>query len=489
MNTDGSRALVEELGLTMTIGSLFAGIGGFDLGCECAGLRSIWNVERDPACRKLLAAKFPHAAQYDDARTVSAANLAPVDLICGGFPCQDLSVAGKRSGLSGERSGLFYQLTRITYELKPAFLLWENVPGLVSSFSPITEPTAREVEAGEREVEEDSDLETVLRELDRIGYHGGFRHFDARYFGLAQRRRRVFGMFARADIGAGRCAEILSLAEGVRWHPAPRREAGEDAAGTLSARAKAGGGLGTAFDCCGGLQVAATLSANPPSRRAGGSCPTAGHFIVPGLNAGRDGYNDGSDQTYVPEIADCLQERDSKGADSDTKRGHLIPMAFAERTRDGVKTVEITPGGIAPALTNPGAGGRSDAVRVLAPIAFQPKASASQSMNPNEVAPALDVSKGGGMAVAFHENQRGELTVNDTAGSLKVGGGKPGQGYPAVAGNFGVRRLTPRECERLQGFPDDWTAGFSDSVRYRMLGNAVAVPVARWIAGRLAATE
>ncbi|MEK6839330.1 MAG: DNA (cytosine-5-)-methyltransferase, partial [Nanoarchaeota archaeon] len=194
-------------------------------------MRSAWNVEREPTCRKLLAAKFPNAAQYDDVQTVGTHNLAPVDLICGGFPCQDLSVAGHRAGLSGSRSGLYYHLTRITDALKPAFLLWENVPGLHSS-------------------DDGRDFARVLMELARIGYSGVWRTFDAQYFGLAQRRRRIFSLFARGDTGAERAAEILSLAEGVRWHPAPRREAQK----------------------------------NTPS--------AIGRSIALCLNAGRDGYND-----------------------------------------------------------------------------------------------------------------------------------------------------------------------------------------------------
>lgn len=94
-------------------------------------------------------------------------------------------------------------------------------------------------------------------------------------------------------------------------------------------------------------------------------------------------------------------------------------------------------------------------------------------------------------AVAFHENQRAEVTFNDTAGSLKVGGGKPGQGYPAIQSAMSVRRLTPRECERLQGFPDDYTLityrgkPAADGPRYRALGNSMAVPCMRWLGERI----
>jgi DNA (cytosine-5)-methyltransferase 1 len=129
------------------------------------------------------------------------------------------------------------------------------------------------------------------------------------------------------------------------------------------------------------------------------------------------------------------------------------------------------------------------------PLIFQGKASRHQSMNCGALSPSLDRAKAGGIAVALHENQRAEMTTNDTAGSLKSGGGKPGQGYPAAFIGPAVRRLTPRECERLQGFPDDYTLvryngkPMADGPRYRMLGNSMAVPVVRWIGDRLRRLE
>lgn len=112
-------------------------------------------------------------------------------------------------------------------------------------------------------------------------------------------------------------------------------------------------------------------------------------------------------------------------------------------------------------------------------------------MNPTDVVPSLDVGKAGGMAISVHQNQRGEISTSETAGSLKVGGGKPGQGYPAVAQATSVRRLTPRECERLQGFPDDYTLVpyrgrmAADGPRYKALGNSMAVPCMRWLGERV----
>src|SRR3990167_7832126 len=117
----------------MTVGSLFSGIGGFDLGFERAGFRVVWQVKNDVKARSVLAARFPTARLYDDVRTVGEANLEPVDVICGGFPCQDVSVAGKREGLIGARTGVFWEIVRIARELKPRWMVLENVPGLLTS--------------------------------------------------------------------------------------------------------------------------------------------------------------------------------------------------------------------------------------------------------------------------------------------------------------------------------------------------------------------
>lgn len=115
-----------------TMGSLFAGIGGFDLGFERAGFKTVWQVEIDPYCRKVLARHFPNAERFNDIRECGAHNLKPVDVICGGFPCQDISRAGLKLGLEeGTRSILVFEAIRIVRELRPKFLLLENSPELL----------------------------------------------------------------------------------------------------------------------------------------------------------------------------------------------------------------------------------------------------------------------------------------------------------------------------------------------------------------------
>lgn len=155
-----------------TLGSLFAGIGGFDLGFERAGFKTAWQVEIDPICRDVLRERFPHARQLEDVRTCLPA-LEKVDVIAGGFPCQDLSTMGKRQGLNGARSGLFFEVVNIVQRLQPTFLILENVPGLINS-------------------NDGEDLQTVLQTLAKCGYVGGWRVLDSRYFGVPTARRRVF---------------------------------------------------------------------------------------------------------------------------------------------------------------------------------------------------------------------------------------------------------------------------------------------------------
>lgn len=157
---------------TPSIGSLFAGIGGFDLGFEQAGFSTAWQVEINPICRGVLADRFPHAKQHTDVQTCLP-ELTPVDVIVGGFPCQDVSTMGKRRGLSGKRTGLFFDAMHIVETLKPRFVVLENVPGLLSS-------------------NDGQDFQTVIETLAQCGYLGYWRVLNATYFGVPTARRRVF---------------------------------------------------------------------------------------------------------------------------------------------------------------------------------------------------------------------------------------------------------------------------------------------------------
>lgn len=302
----------------MKVLSLFSGIGGFDLGLMRSGMEIVATCEIDKHCQKVLKTQFPNVPIYSDVKEIKFERHS-VDLVCGGFPCQDLSVAGRRRGLDGERSGLWFEYQRIIDEIEPKWVIIENVPGLLYSAK------------GE-------DFTVIIRWLADRGYGVGWRVLDSQGFGLAQRRKRVFIV---ASFGSPRGCTLLLEPESLRWDSLPSKEEGEEHTRT----------------------IAKCLSTH--------------------------GWrNDASVETYVEHV---LWEA-SHGYD--------------------------------PARVSP---------------------------DP-ELVPTL---------------------------SAKMGTG--GNNVPLV----GLRRLTPIECERLQGFPDNWTAGNSDTQRYKQLGNAVSVPVIEWIGNKI----
>ena len=391
----------------MNCASFFSGIGGFDLGFDRAGLKTTVQCEIDHDCRSLLSTQFTNAIQIENILSINAAYrrvleilpnprrdywarifklLRDADIFAGGFPCQDLSVAGARAGLAGGRSGLWFAFRRVVALFRPPLVVIENVPGLLSS-------------------QEGRDFDTLLNGLEGIGYGLAWRTLDSQYFGLAQRRERVFVV---GSLGTMRFAEILFEPESLCWDSPPSREAREGVApcvrggtasgsnepgnkvvGTLSARANGGGGLGTDFELGGGLVRTLTSGSGGGQVRQ-----AASHNLNPQLQ-----HEQGQERTGY--------------------------------------------GGAPPA------------------IAFQTR---------------------------IARNGRGNM--GDKVNALQAQSGRTGKGdaAPCVAQPTGVRRLTPTECERLQGFPDGWTVGFSDSARYRMLGNAVSVPVAEWIGRRIVKT-
>jgi len=180
--------------------SLFAGIGGFDLALERSGIKVVASVEIDKKCQEVLKKQFPNSKIFYDVKEVTGEQLINAGfkpnegIITGGFPCQDLSVAGKRAGITGARSGLFWEIIRLLRETKTQIFILENVPGLLSS-------------GGGR------DMGVVIRALDELGYSFAWRVLDAQYFGVPQRRRRVFIVGSLGNDWRSPC-EILALSEG-----------------------------------------------------------------------------------------------------------------------------------------------------------------------------------------------------------------------------------------------------------------------------------
>jgi len=161
--------------LFMRVASFFSGIGGFDLGLERAGMELVFQCENNTFCRSILRKNWPTIPLHADIATLEAKHIPISDLWCAGFPCQDVSLAnqGKRKGLKGERSGLFFKFAELVRERSPEWIIMENVPGLLNS-------------------QDGEDFRTVVRTLDELGYGVAWRILDAKFFGTPQRRRRVF---------------------------------------------------------------------------------------------------------------------------------------------------------------------------------------------------------------------------------------------------------------------------------------------------------
>jgi DNA (cytosine-5)-methyltransferase 1 len=396
-----------------TCGSLFSGIGGLDLGLGRAGWDCRWQVEIDGAANRVLARRWPEVRRYGDIAAVDPAQLEPVDLLCGGFPCQDLSVAGARAGLAGARSGLFREFVRLAADLRPRWLLIENVPGLLSS-------------NGGR------DMGTVVGALAELGYGWGYRCLDAQHFGLAQRRLRVFIIGCLGD--PARAAQVLFEPAGGIWDSAPRREEGARLAASLTSG------------------VARARGVNPPGRRGeddvniiAGTFQNTGHGWwneSPVAQTIRTPEGGGSMEANVIAIQDAAMPREKR--QHGMGDAHAGPMYTLDS--HGAHAV-------AHALTGEGHDGSEDGTGRGTPLVF-------------------DWQSGGDVRLNISEDGSSALQASQV---------------PALMQGMAVRRLTPVECERLQGLPDDWTAGESDSARYRLLGNSVAVPVAEWIARRMLA--
>jgi len=153
----------------LTVGSLFSGIGGFDLGLERTGMRVRWQVEIDPYCQRVLAKHWPHVQRYGDIQSVDWGTVEPVDVLCGGFPCQDISLAGKGAGLAGERSGLWFEYAKAIEALTPRYVIIENVAALRSR-----------------------GLDQVLGALAALGYDAEWHCIPASAVGAPHQRDRVW---------------------------------------------------------------------------------------------------------------------------------------------------------------------------------------------------------------------------------------------------------------------------------------------------------
>ena len=389
----------------MIYGSVCSGIEAATVAWHPLGWKPSFFSEIEAAPRSVLAHHYPNVPLHGDFTTIGANEYEPIDLLVGGTPCQSFSIAGLRGGLDDDRGNLALEFLRLAQRTRPKWLVWENVPGVLSS-------------NGGR------DFGAILGGMVELGYGFAYRVLDAQYFGVAQRRRRVFVVGYLGDWRSA--AAVLFERHSLSGHSAPSREKGQEVAGTLKACAgKSGGWSNSADHAAAGYMTPVDWPAD----------------IAPTLNAAF-GSKLGLEDQHIRGGADCLS--------------------------------------VAQCLTT-GTGQRYDAeTETLIPM------------------------HGGGFDVAaysimpMNSGKDYKARKTDVAQPLMAGGPVGGnQGGDYVVHSV-VRRLTPRECERLQGFPDDYTAipwrgkpadQCPDGPRYKALGNSMAVPVMRWIGERIQQVE
>ena len=406
------------------------------MGWECAGLSDI-----DKACNAVLRYHYPDVTNYGDFTKIQKEDIGTIDLLVGGTPCQDFSVAGLRAGVAGARGNLTLEFLRLAGRLEPRWVVWENVPGVLS------------IDSGRT-------FGAVLGALAKLGYGIAYRVLDAQWFGVPQRRRRVFVVGYLGDWR--RAAAVLFERESVLGNPPPRREAGKRVAPCLDARTTAGGqGWGTDFMARRGLVAQRRFGGN----RTGGEIEVATACRA----KGGTGHGDFESETFVSTGAGWWDE--SKGLARSLRQSgsrHLEENVVAFSAKDY----------------------EADAAEDVAPVL---RAMGHDKSHANAGGGGGD--KGHVLTPTFQNTGQGWWNESETAQSVRTPcGGDSVKANLALSG-MAVRRLIPRECERLQGFPDDYTLvpygkkPMADGPRYKMIGNSMAVPCMRWIFRRIAEVD
>lgn len=439
--------------------SLFSGIEAASVAWEPLGWEPVAFCEVDAFPSAVLAHRWPHVPNLGDITKVDWSDFAKgkrkPDVVVGGSPCQSFSVAGNREGLAGE-SGLMFEYVRAVRGIMPRCFLWENVPGAFTS------------EDGEA-------FRQLLSEMDALGYGLAWRVLDAQFFGVAQRRERVFLVGCLGD--PRRAARVLFEPDGLRWDTPPSRVKRQELAARAGRGASGEGGSVAGF-CAGNSAKASTI----------------GYAVEqsPTLRAGESGTN----MTPTVLTPKTLQVR--CGCEGGGK-GALV--------QDDMSATLST----------------CQTQTVFAPVCLgDDNAKAACDV---DMCGALKVG-GSAPIMAFQQNTRDEVRYvggdGSVAGALAASAGAKQQNYVQAA--YDVRRLMPVECERLQGFPDGhtdltgadpdelfermvredmddaerrklrtrlrkWCKECPDTPRYKACGNSMAVPVMRWIGERIQMTE
>lgn len=396
--------------------SLFSGIEAV----SCALDHDVWEPvafsEIDPFPCAALAQHYPNVPNLGNITKIDwTPYVDTIDVVWGGSPCQSFSLAGDRSGLKGA-SGLMFEFIRAVREIRPRWFVWENVPGALSS-------------------ENGNAFRQLLQSMDEGGYGLAWRVLDAQFFGVAQRRERVFLV---GSLGTMRCAEVLFEREGVPWDYSQSRDKRKALAGKPSGR------VGNADPRAGErLTVASDFHQQDARMRVSKQLDVSGTITA---HAGTGGNN-------VPMVM-CRADTQANAS-----TGHdLTPTLMAHAKHDP------------PLIWRSPSTGATDIERTVDGVSVD-----NAMWQARQRQGSVDSGR------VEHDTQHGQH-----ADPVHRRGGD------SVSDGLAVRRLTPTECERLQGFPDGWTdipykgkEHPPDSPRYKALGNSMAVPVMRWIGERI----
>lgn len=487
--------------------SIFSGIEAATVAWHPLGWEPLAFSEIDPFPSAVLQHHYPDIPNLGDITKIDwSPYVGAADIVVGGSPCQSFSVAGKREGLAGA-SGLMFEYIRAVRALRPRWFVWENVPGAFTS-------------------ERGGAYRQLLSEMDALGYGLAWRVLDAQFFGVAQRRERVFLV---GSLGTMRCAEVLFERESLSWDHQSSREKRKALTEEAARR------VGTADHDSGCLNpgetqsrrvyptsgVYPTLSTREKSGQSQESvflCQTA-HSQSTELGVGESDVMNTLDTTNNTAVAALdfkvkpVSFLYSQGAKARSlgiseisptlKTDHNPVVAFASNQHDEVLELEVA-GALAaqPGIKQQTYICRADGqTNAMTSVDMAPTLTSHAKKDPPLIYPAEDSTgedepvtlqihggkPGGGKGALIQRDMSATLSTHNTQTPITGGHEKRG---------LTVRRLTPRECERLQGFPDDYTdipyrnkEHAPDGARYKALGNSMAVPVMRWIGERIRMVE
>jgi DNA (cytosine-5)-methyltransferase 1 len=407
------------------------------------------EIEKFPS--QVLAHHYPDVPNVGDMTKFKEWNIGPIDLLVGGTPCQSFSVAGLRKGLDDPRGNLMLTFLAIADQHRPRWLVWENVPGVLSSNG-------------------GKDFGTFLGALGELGYGFSYRILDAQFFGVAQRRRRVFVVGCLGDWRAA--AAVLFERHSLSGDSAPSREKRKEVASATGMRLDVSliGSLTAGFGKVGAPEVDAYTC-----------LPAFTSYGIPGNWIGRKPENGGNATEPMHDIAPCLTKADQHGV--------AQPIAFSGQMSTPQTDVEMTQTLQAKNPMAVAVGTDLYNCSITGDVSMTLKrGDGNPAINQPTVMQPVGAFKPGQSAQAHSIGYENEM-----APTLEAGSG--GNNKPAVHHGMAVRRLTPVECERLQGFPDNYTdiqpkgKATPDGPRYKALGNSMAVPVMAWIGKRIQEVE